>query len=364
MSWDESLVYVTLADGTVLTLTRGAAGVKAIAVVPNYGDGSVKAVADEFPIRFDIIPESAAESVAALSADCFKFKAVYTLTKAAAGEDIVLDIIEIELKDGNLVLTVDGGALADEFFSGTVCANASLIIDDGINAVTSGYFPLYLDPYNGHEYVDLGLPSGLKWATCNIGASVPEDRGDYFSWAEIETKPVYNEDTYKWGQEGQSLRYITKYTVADNQKECIWYDGGIFMGDNGDGVEHADYASYNYEDDPARQIWKGAWRTPTKEDFDELLNNTDSAWTDNYNGSGFMGYVLTSKSDATKSIFFRAAHFAFGSALYGPTTGTYWASGVNPTDCSQAWTLWFSPTVIHMSADFRMYGQPVRPVAE
>lgn len=53
--------------------------------------------------------------------------------------------------------------------------------------------------YNGHEYVDLGLPSGLKWATCNVGATTPEEYGDYFAWGEVEPKETYSWSTYKYG---------------------------------------------------------------------------------------------------------------------------------------------------------------------
>jgi hypothetical protein len=62
--------------------------------------------------------------------------------------------------------------------------------------------------HEGHEYVDLGLPSGLKWATCNVGATTPEEYGDYFAWGEVESKETYNWSTYKYGTDYDQL---TKY---------------------------------------------------------------------------------------------------------------------------------------------------------
>ena len=72
-----------------------------------------------------------------------------------------------------------------------------------------------------HEYVDLGLPSGLLWATCNVGADSPDDYGDYFAWGETETKSDYDWDTYKWcnGSENTLTKYCTKssYGTVDNK---------------------------------------------------------------------------------------------------------------------------------------------------
>ena len=83
------------------------------------------------------------------------------------------------------------------------------------------------------EYVDLGLPSGLKWAKCNLGASKPSDYGDLYAWGETAPKAVYDWTTYKWMQAGKSdEKHITKYTYADGETGGIWYDSsGTFIGD-------------------------------------------------------------------------------------------------------------------------------------
>ncbi len=66
-----------------------------------------------------------------------------------------------------------------------------------------------------HHYIDFGLPSGTLWATCNVGADSPEDYGDYFAWAEVMPKSVYDWDTYKYSNEEYNQSYghnhLTKY---------------------------------------------------------------------------------------------------------------------------------------------------------
>ena len=117
------------------------------------------------------------------------------------------------------------------------------------------------------DYVDLGLPSGIKWATKNLGASKPSDYGDYFAWGETEPKTEYTWATYKWMQTGQSdWEHITKYTFADGQTEGIWYDSdGTFIGDGKTTLEAAD--------DAATAKLGSPWRMPTFEEAKELLCN-------------------------------------------------------------------------------------------
>ena len=83
-----------------------------------------------------------------------------------------------------------------EFVASTVDSIAFSTITDSTDQPDDPIKPV--DPTNGHEYVDLGLPSGTKWATCNVGADSPEEYGDYFAWAETEPKSYYEWSTYKW----------------------------------------------------------------------------------------------------------------------------------------------------------------------
>ena len=121
------------------------------------------------------------------------------------------------------------------------------------------------------EYVDLGLPSGLKWAKCNLGASKPSDYGDHYAWGETAPKKKCYWANYKWMQAGKSeWKYITKYTVADDQTEGIWYDSyGAFIGDNKTVLIAAD--------DAATQQLGSPWRMPTVDEIKELRDKCK--WT-------------------------------------------------------------------------------------
>ncbi len=122
---------------------------------------------------------------------------------------------------------------------------------------------------NGYEWVDLGLPSGLKWATCNVGASKPEDSGSFFAWGETTPKTTYSWSTYKFMDSNiNNWNGVTKYTFADGQNEydgikVAWYDSeGNFIGDN--------KTILDPEDDAATVNMGGSWRMPTKTEMQEL----------------------------------------------------------------------------------------------
>ena len=123
------------------------------------------------------------------------------------------------------------------------------------------------------EYVDLGLPSGLKWAKCNLGASKPSERGDYYAWGETAHKAKYYWITYKWMQADHlGWQYITKYTIADGQTEGIWYDSsGAFIGDNKTVLVAAD--------DAATANLGSPWRMPTIDEIKELIDKCTWTWT-------------------------------------------------------------------------------------
>ena len=110
-----------------------------------------------------------------------------------------------------------------------------------------------------HEYVDLGLPSGTLWATCNVGASSPEDYGDYFAWGETEPKDTYNWSTYKWcnGSSDTFTKYCTSssYGMVDGKTEL------------------------DPEDDAAYVNWGEKWRMPTYYQLDELKTECTWTWT-------------------------------------------------------------------------------------
>ena len=342
VDWDESFVYFALANGEILRIGRGAGGVQTITAVPGYSDGSVKAYKSVFQISFDVLPKEAAPKLAAESTDIFELKVVYTsLTKAAAGEALTLPVTGKEgTADGVLTLTVDGSALADEFVAETLGASACLNVVFNENAVTSGYFQLKKDPYNNHEFVDLGLPSGLKWATCNVGATKPEEYGEYFAWGETEPKKEYSWLNYKFelgtDYNGPFSKYVTNssYGTVDNKTVL------------------------DPEDDAAHVNWGGSWRMPTDAEWTELKAKCTWTWTIQ---NGVNGRLVTGPNG--KSIFLPVAGHRDGTSLYeAGSYGDYWSLSLNTYYPFFAYGFYFDSYYVSWNNYFRCNGLSVRPV--
>ena len=234
----------------------------------------------------------------------------------------------------------------------------------------------------GVEAVDMG--NGLKWANMNVGARTETDYGDYFAWGAtkpfyvthdaygneitgqwIEGKNNYNWANYVFMQSGQSdWQYITKYTFADGLTEGIWYDGDTFKGDNGDGVEHKDFASYDYADDAARQNWGGDWRTPTDAEWAWLRTNCIWAWKTTDDGYAHNGMLVTSSVNGNQ-IFLPAAGYRFDADLDDDgSSGYYWSSSLCEGDSDRAKSVSFDSGGPGRYYYGRYYGQSVRPVTE
>ena len=174
-----------------------------------------------------------------------------------------------------------------------------------------------------HEYVDLGLPSGTLWATCNIGAENKEDYGLYFAWGETKGYANGEEHTfdyahYKWMTPGHSeWNYVTKYTHEDNLKQGIWYNGDTYVGTTVNGVTYKNLTELLPEDDAATVNWGPEWRMPSAEEIEELL---DPRYTYTSDGDcfGIYGQWIFSISNGN-SIFLPAAKFR----TEWPTVGNY-----------------------------------------
>ena len=197
---------------------------------------------------------------------------------------------------------------------------------------------------NGHAYVDLGLPSGLKWATCNVGAYSPEVFGSYFAWGETTTKNNYDWSHLKYCLDSDDSRSFFKYNT-----DSVY--GGI---DN--------KMVLDLEDDAARANWGGSWRMPTTEEFVELCDNCTWMWTKQ---NGKSGYKLTSKKNGN-SLFLPAAGYRLGSGLFDAgANGYYWSASLNSSYPSSAWNLYFISGYVGPShGDFRYCGLSIRPVTE
>ena len=195
---------------------------------------------------------------------------------------------------------------------------------------------------NGYEYVDLGL--SVKWATCNVGASKPEEYGDYFAWGETQPKDYYDWSTYKWCNGSHNTQ--TKYNT----------NSGYGTVDNKTTLEAAD--------DAARANWGGSWRMPTRAEQDELHNNCTWTWTSK---NGVYGYKVTSKKSGytNKFIFLPAAGYRSGSSLYyAGSYGSYWSSSLYSDFPSGAWIVYFYSDYVDRDDNNRYYGFSVRPVCQ
>ncbi len=214
--------------------------------------------------------------------------------------------------------------------------------DNSVIQVT-GIAVLPDDDINGHKYVDLGLPSGTLWATCNVGATNPEDYGDYFAWGETEPKEDYEDwSTYKYcnGSDNTLTKYCTdsSYGTVDNK------------------------TTLEVSDDAATANWGGAWRMPTRAEQDEL--RTECTWTET-TFNDIHGWRVTGTNG--NSIFLPAAGcspFIGGASAFKGSGGYYWSSSLNSDNPSDAWYLGLDPYSGRPEANNirRYFGKSVRPV--
>ena len=198
--------------------------------------------------------------------------------------------------------------------------------------------------HNGFEYVDLGLPSGTKWATCNVGADKETDYGLYFAFGETKG---YNRFT-------NGNRTFDRRNYKFSKKSFIY---NFTKYNNTDGKNVLDLC-----DDAAHIHMCGKWHMPTDEQIIELIKNTESTWVSNYNNSGSNGRLFTSKRNGEK-LFFPACGLLFAEGCYGLNkTGCFWSSSVDNycSDCGRY--LWFGTFSISNGIENRTLGLCVRGV--
>ena len=196
-----------------------------------------------------------------------------------------------------------------------------------------------------YESIDLGLPSGTLWATCNIGATSPEDYGDYFAWGETEGynsgKADFSWSTYKWYN--GSYDSLTKYNTSSN-----W--GSV---DN--------KTELDLEDDAAYVNWGSEWRMPSLEQIQELINNsyTTKTWT---TLNGVYGCKITSNSNGNYIFLPAAGYRSDSSPGLAGSSGGYWARTLDTSNPGSARGLAFNSEDIGTGRGGRCYGRSVRPV--
>lgn len=196
---------------------------------------------------------------------------------------------------------------------------------------------------NGHEYVDLGLPSGTLWATCNVGADSPEGYGDYFAWGDTIPKEMYDWKSYRYA------------TFVDGHYELNKYCTDSSCGFNGfvDSLTVLESV-----DDAVRANWGAGWRMPTKEEWQELYQNTTFTWT---SMNGVKGRLLTGSNG--NSIFLPAAGFHMDGEFICTGIGLYWSSALQTSCQVAAWSFHFDLGSCHLCGTFeRCRGHVIRPV--
>lgn len=299
---------------------------------------------------------------------------VAELPTVVTGE--VSEITANSAQCGGDVMTYDGGATVIEF---GICwsTNANPTLDDSHVAVGTGIGHFFASMTNleanttyhvrayainevgtaygqdvefttlsaggsgEHEYVDLGLPSGTLWATCNVGANAPEEYGDYFAWGETWPKDYYDWSNYQYCR--GSAETITKY--CDNAN--YGYNGYT---DNLNVLQDVD--------DAATMNWGNGWYMPTVAQWDELLQNTSSIWTTQ---NGVTGRRFTASNG--NSFFLPAAGSRWGDILYNAGSyGNYWSSSLITDYPNYAYYFGFYSDYNGLGNYTRSFGFPIRPV--
>ena len=191
---------------------------------------------------------------------------------------------------------------------------------------------------DNREYVDLGLPSGTLWATCNIGATIPEGMGDYFAWGETAPKDKYDMDNYKWynSSSDKLTKYCTddKYGTVDNKTELL------------------------PEDDAAYVNWGPMWRMPTLDQQQELIERCKWQWVER---NGVYGRLVTGPNGNT--LFLPAADYRGDNSLNNAQSiGAYWSRTLDSGYPSGLYFRDFEWESVYLFSHIRSHGFTVRPV--
>lgn len=184
------------------------------------------------------------------------------------------------------------------------------------------------------DHVDLGLPSGTMWATCNIGANQPEENGSYYAWGEFVTKLKYDWDNYAicWV-------FLNKYNINDKYGKV----------DN--------LTELELLDDAANQNWGNEWQIPSDTQWEELFTSCKWQWTKE---KGVMGYKVIGANG--NSLFLPVTGCFRGDKLVGSKhLGGYWSRTLFSVP-SDAWSLFFYPDDVDLTNCMRYLGLCIRPV--
>ena len=201
------------------------------------------------------------------------------------------------------------------------------------------------------DYVDLGLPSGLKWATCNLGATKPCEYGLLYQFGRV--------DGYVYGDTNNQFR-TTEQNTADTGNQFIPATTSGKVYNAGEVLDPADDAAYVASN--------GVMRMPTEAECQELIDNTTSQWVSckvmggEHTSHNVMGRLFTSKTDSSKTLFFPAAGYFIGSFDAAGSMGHYWSSSVHDSSSEYGSFFGFFSENCMLTFDGRLYGWSIRGV--
>ena len=221
------------------------------------------------------------------------------------------------------------------------CDNDGLVNINDVTSLISYLLNAQSQVVDGHEWVDLGLPSGTLWATCNVGANSPENYGDYFAWGETEPKDNYDWSTYKWCNGSNTT--LTKYCTNSSYGYNGFTDGKTEL---------------ELEDDAAYVNWSSSWRTPTENQWNEITAYCSEQW---FERNGVRGKLITGPNGNT--LFLPAAGQYYWSQQSGMgSSGDYWVRDGGGGLFVPYLRLEFFTISFRHSVDWRQIGRSVRPL--
>ncbi len=317
------------------------------------GDGVVKLIADEgssyeFIIEvednwmLDKVYFNSQDVTGALNDNTYTTPAInQNATIRVVAHDTTPQPIFGDVNDDGEVNIADVNAVIDAIISNRVVERADVNSDGEINIADVNVvlnIILGAQTQQNHEYVDLGLPSGTLWATCNIGANSPEDYGDYFAWGETAPKQIYEIETYMWYNNSYYMftKYCTNssYGYVDNKTEL------------------------DPEDDAAYVNWGPSWRIPSLEQIQELIDHCNWLRT---SMNGVRVNMVTGPNGNT--IFLPTAGYRNHSSIYNDITyGYIWSRTLSNDETYSAYGLHFNPGQHEVIIFYRATGFTVRAV--
>ena len=268
------------------------------------------------------------------------------------------DSVEIASGSGNYTVESHDESIATATIQGGFIhvtairsGNASITVTDTTSGLTAD-LDVMVDPSftscpdEKHPHIiDLGLPSGTKWACCNIGASTPDGSGGYYSWGETEEKEDYNNVNYLYstGEDSDGDGWYEDYHDFDEWGETQ------YIGD--------DIAGTPY--DVAHVKWRASWVMPSIDQIRELVDNSTSEWVTQ---NGVYGRRFTSSANGG-NIFMPVTGLYIGNHLNSPSGGSYWSSSQHPSQLGYAFTLFLYENSAYCNdGETRCLGLGIRPV--